>query len=85
MKAQTQTNNNIISDAIKFFTKNTGLTIAQAKRMIMNKMKIDRYSNDIEYGNVRLFYSDNKNFENGKGFYLAIKRTDNTFSKYIKL
>lgn len=85
MKTQTQTNNNIIADAIKFFTKNTGLTISQAKRMIMNKMKIDRYDNDIEYNNVRVFYSDNKNFENGKGFYLSIKRTDTTFSKYIKL
>lgn len=85
MKAQTQTNNNIIADAIKFFTKNTGLTMSQAKRMIMNKMKIDRYDNDIEYNNVRVFYSDNKNFENGKGFYLFIKDTRTTFSKYIKL
>lgn len=54
---------------IAFFTKNTGLTINQAKKEIRKTMYIDNYgnihNNSISFSNVKVFYTNNPNYCNG--------------------
>ena len=60
-----------------FFHEHSGMTITQAKAKIKEQMKADRYNSDIKASNVRLFYTDNPNYKQGKmnnggvGFYLT--------------
>ena len=49
----------------------SGLTITKAKEKIKKQIILDEYNNDIKTNNVRLFYTDNKNYYNGSGFYLS--------------
>lgn len=55
---------------IAFFKKETGLTIAQAKAKIKESYFVDKYgnnhNNDMKAGNVKLFYTNNANYGNGK-------------------
>jgi len=64
-----------------FFTKETGLTITQAKDKIRSQLVIDKWGNTqnerIKGGNVTLFYCNNANYcggvKNGygKGWYIS--------------
>lgn len=57
-------------DIVKFFKKETGLTISQAKAKIKESIVIDKYGNteneSIKASNVKLFYCNNPNYCQGK-------------------
>ena len=73
-------------EIISYFTKNSGLTISEAKKQIKAKMNIDEYDNSVKIGNVRVFRTVNKNFAGGKangygaGWYIT-----NAGKTYIRL
>jgi len=54
---------------IKYFEKNTGLTLKEAKAKIKSELIIDAYGNThndrIKTGNVTLFFTNNTNYGNG--------------------
>ena len=64
-------NQKFTSEIIKYFENISGLTITKAKEKIKKQIILDEYNNDIKTNNVRLFYTDNKNYYNGSGFYLS--------------
>lgn len=58
------------TEIINFFEQH--MSISDAKKKIVQAMKVDEYSNYIKVSNVRLFYSTNRNYaEGGVGFYLT--------------
>ncbi len=68
-------------DIIKFFKKETGLTITEAKAKIKSTIIIDKWGNThndrIKGGNVTLFYTNNSNYSGGvktgfgRGWYIS--------------
>jgi len=66
---------------IKFFKKESGLTITEAKAKIKSVIIIDKYGNTendrIKAGNVTLFFTNNKNYAGGekngygRGWYIS--------------
>ena len=64
---------------IEYFIEASKITIKEAKIKIKEQIKEDEYNNDITAGNVRLFYTSNENFCNGKkngygiGWYITNK------------
>ena len=80
MKA-TLTKTEFKKSIIKFFTKETGLTITAAKAKIKESLIIDKYGNTdndrIKAGNVTLFFTNNTNYSGGvkngygRGWYIS--------------
>lgn len=68
-------------EIIKFFTKQTGLTIKQAKDKIKKDLIIDKWGNTdndrIKAGNVTLYFTNNPNYAGGlkngfgRGWYIS--------------
>jgi hypothetical protein len=66
---------------IKFFKKESGLSITEAKAKIRSTIIIDKYGNTdndrIKAGNVTLFFTNNKNYGGGekngygRGWYIS--------------
>lgn len=67
-------------EVISFFESISNITISNGKKIILAKMKKDRYDNDIVANNVRLWYCENINYAGGeskgygKGWYISHKK-----------
>ena len=55
----------------KYFEKNTGLKIKEAKEVLIERYNKDEFDFSIHTGNVSLIYNTNKKFTHGVGFFLT--------------
>lgn len=61
-------------EIVKFFEQK--MSVAEAKKVIATNVKKDMYNNDVRCSNVRVFYTENKNYcgarvGTGRGFYIT--------------
>lgn len=78
---KTVTREQFKTDIVKFFEKESGLTINAAIKKIKSEMVIDKWGNTnkdrVKAGNVTLFFTNNSNYCGGlkkgygKGFYIS--------------
>ena len=78
---ETLTKSEFKKSIIKFFTKETGLSINDAKAKIKESLIIDKYGNTdndrIKCSNVTLFFTNNTNYSGGvkngygRGWYIS--------------
>jgi hypothetical protein len=80
-------------EIIGYFEKNSKMTVKEAKAKIRKDLYIDKWGNPennyIRVGNVRVFYTPNKNFAGGKkngygaGWYITNSTHDINLGKRL--